>query len=75
MIVYGIFIAGGIFVTIWLRDKGVGPAGFYVCSRCLWIIFAPILLTSLNEIIKASEANFAIADEFQVINDCADEYS
>lgn len=49
--------------------------GLTICTRVIWLIIGPIILTSLGKITTAIESNLSIAGEFDVINICADEYA
>ncbi len=42
------------------------------CNRFCWLIIGPIMLTSLAEMQSAVNANLSVADEFTLINECAD---
>lgn len=44
----------------------------YACTRCAWIILAPIMFTYLSYIRGAAEENYESADEYIVITKCAD---
>ena len=42
------------------------------CNRFCWLIIGPIMLTSLAEMKNAVDSNLSVADEFALINECAD---
>ena len=47
-------------------------AALCCCNRFCWLIIGPIIMTSLAEMDKAAQDNMSVADEFDIINDCAD---
>ena len=51
----------------------VGVLG--ICSRLVWIIIGPIIISKIAEVQVAVEDNLSIANEFEVVNNCADRYA
>jgi len=47
-------------------------ASLCCCNRFCWLIIGPIMMTSLAEMEKTAQDNMSVADEFDIINECAD---
>ena len=64
---------------ICVKDHSDGLAGVFaltfLCQRFLWIILGSIVLSSLSKMREALNENIDLADEYDIINECADEYS
>lgn len=72
--IYGVLTTCG-FCCACVHKKPEIIAVVIICTRIIWLIIGPIILTSLDKISKAIESNLSIVGEFEVINDCADDYA
>ena len=75
VVLYPFMLCAGLCFGCVSKLAGQCVATYSCCIRFCWLIIGVIMIVSLGNMRSAAEANHSRSDEFEIINECAEEFA